>query len=201
MKMKSVLRDQILAAVNNCKPAVQQIDDVEKIALGHKTEYEMLREFQQTFNSPCNDRPKTIPFNEAPDNDTQNVCSSIRWAMTLAKAESKRTGSQVMFRASLLLEEIAELLEAKNIVEQLDALVDIHYLNTGNFVEIGINPEIPFRIVHDANMSKVWPDGKVHLNEFGKVVKPETFVSPEPLLLKEINRQRTEHRESHKTAL
>lgn len=188
--MSKAVYSQILAAVNNGKMAAEQVDDVERIVLGAKTEYEMLRDFQRTFNSPCNDKPTVIPFCDNEDNDTEAVVRAVRWAMTMAKAESKRQGSQVMFRASLLLEEVAELLEAKTLVDQLDALVDIHYINTGNFVEMGVNYEEPFRIVHDANMSKLWPDGLVHMDEFGKVIKPSTFFSPEPLLIEEIERQR-----------
>jgi predicted HAD superfamily Cof-like phosphohydrolase len=42
-------------------------------------------------------------------------------------------------------------------------------------------------------MSKLWPDGKVHTNpETGKVMKPPTFVRPEPLLEAEIERQAKE---------
>lgn len=187
--MSRAIYNQILSAVDNGKMAAEQIDDVKEIVLGAKTEYEMLREFQKTFNSPCNDKPTIIPFCDKEDNDTEAVVRAVEWAVTMAKAESNRQGSRVMFRASLLLEEIAELLEAKTLEDQLDALVDIHYINTGNFVEMGVNHERPFQIVHSANMSKLWPDGQVHLNEFGKVIKPETFISPEPLLLEEIERQ------------
>lgn len=194
--MSRAVYNQILAAVNNGKMAAEQIDDVEMIVLGAKTEYEMLRDFQKTFNSPCNDTPTIIPFCDNEENDTEAVVSAVRWAMTMAKAESNRQGSQVMFRASLLLEEVAELLEATTLEDQLDALVDIHYINTGNFVQMGVNYEGPFRIVHEANMSKLWPDGQVHLNEFGKVIKPETFISPEPLLREEIERQRHSFQEA-----
>jgi predicted HAD superfamily Cof-like phosphohydrolase len=39
-------------------------------------------------------------------------------------------------------------------------------------------------------MSKLWEDGKPRLNpSTGKVMKPPTFVRPEPLLEKEIQRQ------------
>lgn len=194
--MSRAVYNQIFAAANNGKMASEQVEDIEMIVLGAKTEYEMLREFQTTFNSPCNDTPTVIPFCDSEDNDTEAVVKSVRWAMQMAKAESKRQGSQVMFRASLLLEEVAELLEATTLVDQLDALVDIHYINTGNFVEMGVEYHEPFSIVHNANMSKKWPDGLVHLDEFGKVIKPSTFYSPEPLLVKEIDRQRHSFQEA-----
>lgn len=154
-----------------------------------KSQYEMLREFQKAFLSPCNDYPVMLGLSKSEDSELPIMIASMKFILTHLKAISKRENAQVVFRSSLLLEEIIELLEAKTLVDQVDALVDIHYLNTGNFVEMGVNPERPFQIVHEANMTKVWPDGKVHFNEFGKVIKPDTFVSPEPLLADEVRRQ------------
>ena len=122
--------------------------------------YEQLVEFQTKFNQPVAEKP------------------------TLLTEERK------LQRYEYLLEELNELKDAKTVVDQADALADLLYLTLGTFVEIGVNPEPIHYIVHGANMSKLFPDGKVHTNpETGKVMKPPTFVRPEPLLETEIRRQ------------
>jgi predicted HAD superfamily Cof-like phosphohydrolase len=61
----------------------------------------------------------------------------------------------------------------------------------GTLVEMGVQPEALFEIVHEANMSKLWPDGKVHVRESdGKVVKPPTWQDPYPLLAAAITQQK-----------
>jgi predicted HAD superfamily Cof-like phosphohydrolase len=93
-------------------------------------------------------------------------------------------------RFEYMAEELHEFMEASEVVDQADAMIDLIYLAIGTMVELGVIPEPLFEIVHSANMSKIWPDGTAHLNpETGKVMKPPTFVRPEPLLEAEITRQ------------
>lgn len=58
-------------------------------------------------------------------------------------------------------------------------LADLLYVVYGTAEELGIPLEEVFQAVHQSNMSKVWDDGKVHYNEFGKVLKPPTYVKPD----------------------
>lgn len=96
-------------------------------------------------------------------------------------------------RFEYLAEELMEFRAANELVDQADAMIDLIYLALGTLVELGVHPEPLFQIVQDANMSKLWPDGKAHHNpETGKVMKPPTFIRPEPLLLAEIERQKRE---------
>lgn len=93
-------------------------------------------------------------------------------------------------RTGYLEEEVAEFFTAETVVDQADAMIDLIYLALGTLVELGVKPEPLWNIVHSANMSKLWPDGKPRLNpETGKIIKPPTFVRPEPLLAEEIERQ------------
>ena len=80
-----------------------------------------------------------------------------------------------------------KFMEADEIVEQADAMIDVMYFALGTLVEMGIKPDELFDIVHNANMSKLWPDGKPHYNAEGKTIKPSTWVDPHPLLEKCIN--------------
>jgi tetratricopeptide (TPR) repeat protein len=87
-------------------------------------------------------------------------------------------------------EEINEFLEARTLVEQADAMIDLMYFAMGTMVEMGLRPEELFDIVHHANMSKLWSDGKPRFRPAdGKIQKPENWVDPEPLLLKAIEKQ------------
>lgn len=58
-------------------------------------------------------------------------------------------------------------------------LADLLYVVYGTAEELGIPLEEVFKEVHQSNMSKVWPDGTVHYNEIGKVLKPDTYSPPE----------------------
>ena len=92
-------------------------------------------------------------------------------------------------RYQWMLEEINEFLEADEIVEQADAMIDLIYFALGTLVEMGIEPDNLFNIVQNANMSKLWPDGKPHYNEDGKTIKPSTWEDPHNKLKIEIRRQ------------
>ena len=84
-------------------------------------------------------------------------------------------------RYAWMLEEINEFLDAvknQDIVEQADAMIDTIYFALGTLVEMGVQPDILFRIVQHANMSKLWADGKPHYNGMGKVIKPEGWQDP-----------------------
>ncbi|TKK84583.1 hypothetical protein FDA94_28555 [Herbidospora galbida] len=45
--------------------------------------------------------------------------------------------------------------------------------------EYRIHDEVFFEAVHEANLRKRWPDGRVHRNELGKVLKPADWVAPD----------------------
>jgi predicted HAD superfamily Cof-like phosphohydrolase len=56
-------------------------------------------------------------------------------------------------------DELIPALVAGDIVEQVDALVDILYVTFGALVEMGVNAEVIFNEVHRSNMSKFAADG------------------------------------------
>lgn len=79
---------------------------------------------------------------------------------------------------------------------QMDALTDEMYFNQGTFTLAGVEPYNLFKIVQEANMGKLWEDGKPRKRESdGKIIKPphwEENFAPEPRLKKEIERQKGE---------
>ncbi len=79
------------------------------------------------------------------------------------------------------------------LVGQVDALIDLLYFTYGSFVLMGVDPEPIFDLVHEANMGKIWPDGKAHHDSItGKVLKPENWerdFAPEAKIKQELDRQ------------
>lgn len=115
---------------------------------GMNKEWEDVKKFHETFNHPVADKP------------------------TLMGPERAQA------RYTWLQEEIDEFLEAEDIVEQADAMIDTIYFALGTLVELGIKPEALFNIVQGANMAKVWSDGKPRFNDMGKVIKPQGWQDP-----------------------
>lgn len=124
-------------------------------------EYNMVREFHKAFNHPYANKPTLM-------------------GMERAKK-----------RHSWMQEEIDEFLEATengDIYEQTDAMIDNIYFALGTLVEIGISPAEIFKVVQNANMSKLWEDGKPRFREEdGKVIKPPTWQDPHGKIVEIIN--------------
>lgn len=115
-------------------------------------QYRLVREFHKTFDHPVSETPKPI---------------------------GKGRG---LARCGWLREEVEEFEAAcitDDLVDQVDAVMDIMYLSIGALVEMGVAPEEVFNEVHKANMGKRFPDGKVHKMTSGKTAKPEGWKPPE----------------------
>ena len=88
-------------------------------------------------------------------------------------------------RINLLAEELDELKEALkegDLVETLDALVDLQYVLDGAFLSFGMQElkEIAFDEVHRSNMSKLGEDGKpIRRESDGKVMKGPNYFKPD----------------------
>ncbi|SUN77282.1 Cof-type HAD-IIB family hydrolase [Streptococcus massiliensis] len=76
---------------------------------------------------------------------------------------------------------------------QVDALIDLLYFTYGSFALMGVDPERIFDIVHQANMGKIFPDGKAHFDPVThKILKPDDWeekYAPEPAIKAELERQ------------
>lgn len=96
--------------------------------------------------------------------------------------------SAVDFIIEMVNDELEELQEATDVAEQADALVDAIYYICDTAVRHGMNLDRIFDIVHGANMQKV-VDGRVIRRDDGKILKPEGWQDPGPLLLDEVTRQ------------
>lgn len=91
-------------------------------------------------------------------------------------------------RYQLMAEENKEYLVAtlqEDQVEILDAVVDMLYILAGTINSHGLQEliEPAFELVHENNLTKVGPNGKVLRDPSGKILKPEGF---QPVKLKQL---------------
>ena len=110
-----------------------------------------------------------------------------------AKSPTVLSAQRAEKRYAWMLEEINEFMEAtKNgdLVEQADAMIDTIYFALGTLVEMGVSPDELFYIVQEANMSKLWSDGRPHYNDMGKVIKSQGWQDPHPKLELAINKMK-----------
>lgn len=79
------------------------------------------------------------------------------------------------------------------LVGEVDALTDLLYLTYGSFVLMGVDPKPLFDTVHEANMGKIFPDGKAHFDPVThKILKPddwEEHFAPESSIRRELDSQ------------
>ena len=86
---------------------------------------------------------------------------------------------QYQLYGNLIREEFDELCESDNIVDDLDALIDILVVTIGAIHSLGANGEAAWNEVMRTNFAKIDPaTGKVRKREDGKVLKPEGWIPP-----------------------
>jgi len=90
---------------------------------------------------------------------------------------------------TLIVEEIQELNSAKDLEEELDALIDILVVTVGAIHSMGADGAGAWKAVMNTNFAKIDKEtGKVRKREDGKVLKPIGWTPPDlkPYLPKKI---------------
>jgi len=105
------------------------------------------------------------------------------FGITIGKKPGALSESEYAMRYNLMLEELSEYLEAcknNDLVEIVDAIVDMQYVLNGFIVAHGLQKHFNelFNEVHNSNMSKL-ENGKVLKRQDGKVLKGKNFFKPE----------------------
>lgn len=157
-----------------------------------KSQYEKVREFQIAFNCPAPENPTVLTDKQAMQRATWIMEEVLELLYATAGSEDRfyEFYKTLFFNMEDTYKKQFQKEFPENVlVAQADAFTDINYFGTGGFAELGIDPEPLFKIVHLANMNKIWEDGLPHYNEFGKIIKPPNWVAPEPFLEAEIKRQ------------
>ena len=151
-----------------------------------------VKEFHQAFNHPVSESPKSLELERAVNRTIWTSEESV--AEFLHSTSSNETEYREAMSSFLDgLEKEYPKNEEERVVAQSDALTDALYFIFGSCVELGVDIEKVFDIVQGANMSKLFTD--IDGNKFakyredGKILKSESFFSPEPLIKEEIQRQ------------
>lgn len=127
------------------------------------TPMENLREFHETF---------------APQQKQDEFLTKTERRINLIYEEYEETCQAILYLEDTRLNLTSSTMEeAKEGLAK--ELADLLYVVYGTAEELGIPLEEVFKAVHESNMSKVWPNGEVHYNEFGKVMKPPTYSKPD----------------------
>ncbi|GMA46553.1 haloacid dehalogenase [Tetragenococcus muriaticus] len=160
--------------------------------------FEMAEEFHETFNPEKPGKPTAFTQAKA----LNRTGFKVEELVELLYATSKGNRKQFLEMVEQLHEAVEQAKEkvlhkqSSNfdpLVAQTDALADLLYFTYGSFVLLGVDPKPIMEIVHQANMGKVFPDGKPHYDpKTNKVLKPENWESeyaPEAKIKDEILRQ------------
>lgn len=160
--------------------------------------FEMTEAFHRVFDSEGSKQPTAFPAEKG----RNRVSFKIEELVEFLYATSE--GDRAVFEESLeamhqAIEKAKNKIKSKNhlvkdpLVEQVDALTDLLYFTYGSFSLMGVDPEPIMKIVHQANMGKLFPDGQPHYDPVTKkVLKPtnwERDFSPEAKIRVELDRQ------------
>lgn len=104
---------------------------------------------------------------------------------------------QIAKRVKWIESELDELKKAQNEYEQADALIDALYYLLGAFVDMGLNPDELFQIVHRSNMKKVKEPSRIIKDSDNKVLKPNGFRHPDEEIRQEIDKQKNNNMQKH----
>ncbi len=163
--------------------------------------YKQVEEFHQAFEHDVAEKPTPISPEVAINRASWSGEELVEFLYATAN-------NDLDLYHSLFLDFIGNLIKTSNkiidkgekiedvLVAQADALTDANYFNYGSFVIMGVDPAPLFDIVQNANMGKLWEDGKPRFREEdGKIIKPphwEEMYAPEPKLKAEIERQKNQ---------
>ncbi|KAB7673072.1 HAD family hydrolase [Bacillus sp. B1-b2] len=163
--------------------------------------YLMVKEFHEAFGHEVSEKPKAIEEKTAVNRAVWTGEEIVEFLYATANGQEEKF--KELYKGFLAgMDKAADkmLTEKKPVedilVAQMDALTDIEYFNQGSFVIAGVEPLPLFKIVQEANMGKLFEDGKPRFREEdGKIIKPpnwEKDFAPEGRLKQEIERQLTE---------
>lgn len=119
-----------------------------------------VRQFHETFDLTIHDVP-TVP------SDTD-----IRLRIRLIKEETEEVVDELVKLLRLKKQSAPAMMQLAILRNVLGELCDLRYVTEGTAVTLGLPLDEAYEAVHEANMAKVWPDGEVHRDAGGKVIKP-----------------------------
>lgn len=100
------------------------------------------------------------------------------------------SNEKIQRRVCWITDELQELLNAKDVYEQADAITDLLYYLLGAYVDAGIKPDPLFQIIHQSNMKKVCDPSLLQRSEDGKIQKPHHWSHPDNAIRQAVDNQK-----------
>jgi predicted HAD superfamily Cof-like phosphohydrolase len=157
---------------------------------------DQVTDFHRAFNHPIAEVPTAIAVDRAYNRTRWTAEELVEFLYATADNDIPLF-RELVRKLSISLFETQRKIEAKGekvenvLVAQMDALTDATYFILGSEVEAGVDPQPLLDIVQEANMAKLFPDGKPRYDRANgnKIIKPDGWEAPEPKLAAEIQRQ------------
>ncbi|MBS6119505.1 MAG: Cof-type HAD-IIB family hydrolase, partial [Streptococcus salivarius] len=159
--------------------------------------FNKVKDFHHLMDGSTNDMPRVYGIEEAGHRADFKLEEIVEF-LYASSGGDKRVFGQAVLDLHAALDKAALKVSSKEhsestMVGQVDALIDLLYLTYGSFVLMGVDPKPFFDTVHEANMGKIFPDGKAHFDPVThKILKPsdwEERFAPEPHIKRELDRQ------------
>lgn len=163
-----------------------------------ETPYQKVERFHRTFDPRIPERPTAFTKKHADDRAGFKIEELVEFVAAASDGDAEKLHDSVQYLHDALDQAEKKILTKQNwgeesLVEQVDALTDLLYFTYGSFSLLGVDPTRIFDIVHQANMGKLFPDGKPHYDPVtNKVLKPDNWqkdYAPEERIAKEIKEQ------------
>ena len=176
----------------------------EKVFVSRDYHFNKVKAFHHLMDERTQEEPKAWDVKGATHRAAFKVEELVEFVRAASNSEEEfQQAVQDLHQAlDVSADKVSQKIPAEStLVGQVDALIDTLYFTYGSFVLMGVDPERIFEIVHQANMAKIFPDGKAQFDPVThKILKPEDWEekhAPEPAIKKEIERQKKAY-ERHK---
>lgn len=166
--------------------------------------YEMTEEFHRTFDPRRPQEPTAFSKEDGSNRANFKVEELVEFLYAVSEGNAE-VFEELVTNLHIAVDKAKEKTLKKAqvetndpLVDQVDALIDLLYFTYGSFSLLGVDPEPIMEIVHQANMVKLFPDGKPHYDPVtNKVLKPANWAAdfaPEGKIKQEIEQQKTASR-------
>ncbi|MGG6797162.1 UNVERIFIED_CONTAM: Cof-type HAD-IIB family hydrolase [Streptococcus canis] len=171
--------------------------DVEKSFKSRDENFNKVKDFHRLMDGDTIETPRSYVLAEAGHRADFKVEEIVEFLYAASKGD-KQQFIQSVLNLHAAIDKAASKVQAKEhtespLVGQVDALADLLYFTYGSFVLMGVDPQPIFETVHEANMGKIFPDGKAHFDPVThKIQKPadwEERYAPESAIKKELDKQ------------
>ncbi|EHJ52444.1 Cof-type HAD-IIB family hydrolase [Streptococcus macacae] len=168
-----------------------------QVFLSSDDNFNKVKDFHLLMDGKTCETPRSYDVLEGSHRADFKVEEIVEFLYAASSSDSE-TFTQTIADLHKAIDKAADKVSSKKhpetpLVGQVDALIDLLYLTYGSFVLMGVDPKPFFDTVHEANMGKIFPDGKAHFDPVThKILKPDDWeerFAPEPAIKHELDRQ------------